>query len=87
MIRARLSPPSELESPIPPTFAQGVGFAITGLGLVLQLLGVPNALVVAASMAFIAALLNSVFAYCLGCQAYLWLVRARVIRAKGATTA
>lgn len=87
LIRPRLKPPTELEDPIPPTFAQGVGFVITAVGLVLHLLGVPYALVVAASFAFIAAFLNSVFAYCLGCQIYLLLVRARIIRPKGAAAA
>ncbi len=79
-VRPRLAPPAEREDPAPPTFAQGVGFVITGLGLVLALFGVPYAVVVAAALAFVAAFLNSVFGYCLGCQIYLLLVRAGVIR-------
>lgn len=79
-IRPRLTPPAELEDPAPPTFAQGVGLLVTGVGLVLFLIGVPLALPVAASLAFVAAFLNSVFGYCLGCQLYLLLVRARLIR-------
>jgi len=81
VIRPRLKPPLELEDPKPPTFAQGVGLVITGLGLVLALVGVPLALPIAAGLAFIAAFLNSVFGYCLGCQIYLLLVRSRVIKA------
>ena len=46
-----------------------------------------DALVVAAGAAFIAAFLNSVFAYCLGCQIYLLLVRAGILGRKGAATA
>ena len=84
LVRPRLAAPTELEDPAPPTFAQGVGFAITLVGLVLQLVGVPGALVIAASAAFIAAFLNSVFAYCLGCQLYLLLVRAGILGRKGA---
>jgi len=76
LIRPRLKPPTELEDPVPPTFAQGIGFVITLVGLVLHLAGVPWALVIATSFAFIAAFLNSVFGYCLGCQIYLLLVRA-----------
>ena len=78
-VRPRLAPPAELEDPRPPTFAQGVGFAVTFIGLVLHLVGVPGALVVAAAVAFVAAFLNAAFGYCLGCQIYLLLVRAGVL--------
>ncbi len=79
VIRPRLAAPTDLEDPLPPTFAQGVGFAITLLGVILSVAGVPAALVVAASLAFVAAFLNSVFGYCLGCQIYLLLVRAGLL--------
>lgn len=87
LIRPRLAAPTELEDPIPPTFAQGVGFVISLAGLVLHLAGVPFGLVIAASAAFVAAFLNSVFGYCLGCQIYLLLVRAGILGRKGAATA
>jgi Domain of unknown function (DUF4395) len=87
VVRPRLAPPTELEDPTPPTFAQGVGFVITAAGLVVSFFIGPYAIVVAASFAFIAAFLNSVFAYCLGCQIYLLLARAGVLGRKGATTA
>ena len=88
LVRPRLTPPTELEDPAPPTFAQGVGFVITAVGLILSFLVGPIALVVAAGAAFIAAFLNSVFAYCLGCQIYLLLVRAGILgRARGAAAA
>jgi hypothetical protein len=79
LVRPRLQPPTELEDPIPPTFAQGVGFVITLVGVVLTLLGLTLALPIAAAAAFVAAFLNSVFGYCLGCQIYLLLVRAGVL--------
>jgi len=79
-VRPRLAPPAELEDAAPPTFAQGVGFAITLAGVVLGAVGLPVAVGVAAALAFVAAFLNAVFGYCLGCQAYVLLVRARVIR-------
>ncbi|MET0589875.1 MAG: DUF4395 domain-containing protein [Naasia sp.] len=84
VIRPRLAAPSETEDPAPPTFAQGVGLVVTGIGLVLALLGVPAAVPIAATAAFVAALLNAVFGYCLGCQIYVLLVRARVIRPRAA---
>ena len=87
LIRPLLKPPTDLEDPAPPTFAQGVGFVITGVGLLLHLLGVDYALVVAASAAFVAAFLNSVFGYCLGCQIYLLLVRAGILGRRGAAAA
>ena len=87
LIRPRLKAPLELEDPTPPQFAQGVGFVITLAGLVLHLLGVPYAIVIFASLAFVAAFLNSVFAFCLGCQIYLLLVRAGLLGRKGSATA
>lgn len=78
-VRPRLAPPEELEDPRPPTFAQGVGFAVTVVGVILGAVGLTLAVPIAASFAFIAAFLNAVFGYCLGCQLYLLLVRARVI--------
>ncbi|CAN5443987.1 DUF4395 domain-containing protein [soil metagenome] len=79
VVRPRLQPPSELEDPIPPTFAQGVGLVITLIGVVLTLLGLPLAMPITAGLAFIAAFLNSVFGYCLGCQIYLLLARLGVV--------
>jgi hypothetical protein len=88
VVRPRLKPPTELEDPTPPTFAQGVGLVITGLGLILSLIpGVGLALPIAAGLAFIAAFLNSVFAYCLGCQIYLLLVRLGILGRKTGTPA
>jgi amino acid transporter len=88
VVRPRLKPPTELEDPTPPTFAQGVGLVITLLGLVLSLIpGLELALPIAAALAFIAAFLNSVFAYCLGCQIYLLLVRAGILGKNRSTPA
>jgi len=79
-VRPRLGPPGELEDPAAPRFAQLVGLLVTGAGLVLGLLGIPQAVPVAAGIAFVAAFLNAVFGYCVGCQLYVLLVRARVGR-------
>jgi hypothetical protein len=75
VIRPRLAPPTELEDPRPPRFAQGVGLFVTVIGLALHLAGVPYALPIAAAMAFVAAFLNSAFGVCLGCMLYLLLQR------------
>ena len=87
LVRPRLKPPTELEDPTPPTFAQGVGFVITAIGVILTLVGLPAALPIAAALAFVAAFLNSVFGYCLGCQIYLLLVRAGVLGRHGSAAA
>lgn len=84
LIAPRLTPPTEREHPAPPTFAQLIGLLVTATGLALHLVGLPGALVIAASAAFIAAFLNAAFAYCLGCQLYVLLVRTRIIRRSAA---
>jgi hypothetical protein len=76
-VRPRLAPPSELEDPAPPRFAQGVGLVVTGAGLVLALAGVPWAVEVSAGLALVAAVLNAAFGLCLGCLMYLQIVRLR----------
>ncbi|TFD26801.1 DUF4395 domain-containing protein [Cryobacterium cryoconiti] len=78
-VRPRLNPPVALESAAPPTFAQGVGLLVTLTGVVLGLVGVAPAVGVCAAIAFVAAFLNAVFDYCLGCQMYLLLVRAGLL--------
>jgi len=79
VVRPRLAPPTELEDPRPPRFAQGVGLFVVTLGLVLQLVGVPLAVPIATAAAFVAAFLNAAFGFCLGCQLYLLLQRAGVL--------
>lgn len=82
LVRPRLGPPAFTESEKPPTFAQLIGFLVAGTGIVLQLVGVPYGLVIASGAAFIASFLNAVFAYCLGCEIYALLVRAKLIPAE-----
>lgn len=75
LVRPRLSAPTELEDPAPPRFAQavGLGFALVGLGGFL--LGVDVVGLVATGFALVAALLNAVFRFCLGCEVYLLIRR------------
>lgn len=79
LVRPRLAPPAELEDARPPTFAQGVGFAVAVAGVILSLLGLPYAVPIAAAIAFVAAFLNAGFDFCLGCRIYLLLARAGIV--------
>jgi hypothetical protein len=76
LIRPRLAPPADLEDPAPPRFAQGVGLAFAVVALVGYLTGAVLVAQVAVGFALAAALLNAVFAYCLGCEIYLFGARA-----------
>lgn len=80
LIRPRLRPPVALEDPRPPRFALLVGFVLTTVGLVLHALGVPYGLAIATAFVVIASFLQAFAGYCLGCQVFLLLVRARIIR-------
>jgi hypothetical protein len=86
-VQPRLTPPTELEDPRPPRFAQGVGLLVVGIGLVLHLAGIPLALPIAAGAAFVAAFLNAVFGLCLGCQLYLLLQRFGLVGRQHTATA
>ncbi|MFF2634091.1 DUF4395 domain-containing protein [Microbacterium sp. NPDC058021] len=78
-VQPRLAPPTDLEDPRPPRFAQGVGLFVSAVGLALHLAGVPWALPIAAAAAFMAAFLNAVFGLCLGCMLYLLLQRVGLV--------
>ncbi len=82
LVRPHLGPPTHLEDPKPPAFSQGVGLVVTLVGILLYVAGVPSGLVIFAAAAFMAAFLNSVFDYCLGCQIYLLLVRVGLVGRK-----
>jgi len=70
-IRPRLAPPADLEDPAPPRFAQAVGLAFAVVGLLGYLTGATLVGAIAVGFALVAALLNAVFAFCLGCEVYL----------------
>jgi hypothetical protein len=69
-VRPRLGPPTRLEDPRPPRFAQGVGLLFTATALVGFLAGPTWLGYAAAGMALVAALLNASLQVCLGCQIY-----------------
>ena len=76
LVRPRLDPPTEWEAAEPPRFAQAVGLAFAVVGLVAFLSGATLVGQVAVGAALVAALLNAVFAFCLGCEVYLLVRRA-----------
>jgi disulfide bond formation protein DsbB len=76
LVRPRLGAPAELEDAAPPRFAQAVGLAFATVGLVGFLAGATVLGLVATGLALVAALLNAVFGFCLGCELYLLIRRA-----------
>lgn len=76
-VRPRLAPPSELEDERPPRFAQAVGLGFALVGLAAALVGASVLFYVAVGLALVAALLNAVFDFCLGCEMYLLGRRAQ----------
>ncbi|WP_329070940.1 DUF4395 domain-containing protein [Streptomyces sp. NBC_01429] len=76
VVRPRLGPPSEFESPAPPRFAQAVGLVFSLVGLVGYLWGPSWLGLLATGCALAAAFLNAAFGYCLGCELYPLVRRA-----------
>jgi len=77
VVKPRLKGEVPTEDVRPPQFAQSVGllFALTAIvGLVT---GVTPIFTVAVAFALAAAFLNAAFNFCLGCEIYLLLLRAR----------
>ena len=77
LVRPRLSAPAHLEDTAPPRFAQTVGLGFAVVALIGYLLDVTLLGQVASGFALAAALLNSVFGFCLGCELYLLVRRLR----------
>ncbi|HEY0904801.1 MAG TPA: DUF4395 domain-containing protein [Marmoricola sp.] len=69
-VRPRLAPPTYLEDPRPPRFAQGIGLAFTAVGLLGFLAGPTWLGYGAVAAALVAALLNATVQFCLGCKVY-----------------
>lgn len=80
LVKPRLKKVGELENVKPPQFAQFVGFLFGIVGIIGFLIGSMPLFLIATAFALAAAFLNSVFNFCLGCEMYLLLVKARLIR-------
>jgi hypothetical protein len=75
LVRPRLGAPTALEDPAPPRFAQTVGLVFLVVAVVALVAGATPVAQVALGFALVAAILNSVFGFCLGCEVYLLLRR------------
>jgi len=80
LIKPRLKKVGDLENVKPPQFAQFVGFIFGVVGITGFVIGSTPLFLIATAFALAAAFLNSVFNFCLGCEMYLLLVKARLIR-------
>ncbi|MEO9324196.1 DUF4395 domain-containing protein [Nocardioides sp. C4-1] len=81
LVRPRLGAPDHLEDPAPPRFAQAVGLFFAVIGLVGLISGLDVVAYVAVGAALVAALLNAVFRFCLGCEVYLRIRRFTAVPA------
>jgi len=77
LIRSRLGPPGELEPEAPPRFAQAVGLIFALAGVAGYATGLTWLGLAATAAALVAAFLNGVFGFCLGCEMYLLIRRFR----------
>lgn len=79
VIAPRIAPAKPVPGP-PKRFAQGMGAAFTLTALALHFgFGADTAALVVLALVVVAATLESAFAFCLGCTAFGWLMRAGVI--------
>ena len=85
VVAPRLGPVREREPEAPPRFAHLVGLLFAVVGAAGYLLGVPVLGAVATGLALVAALLNAVTGFCLGCE--LYLIARRALPASPANTA
>ena len=74
----RLGPPRDVAGP-PKRFAQGMGAAITTLGVLALVLGWTTVVAVLLALLVIAATLEAALGLCIGCKLFAGLMRAGVI--------
>jgi hypothetical protein len=78
VVAPRLGEPKQVAGP-PKRFAQGLGAAITTLGVIALALGGMTVTTVLLAMLVAAATLESVFAVCVGCQIFAALMRVGIV--------
>ena len=77
LIKPRLKSETPAEDVRPPQFAQSVGLLFALTAIVGLTTGIDVLFTVAVAFALAAAFLNAAFNFCLGCEIYLLLLRAR----------
>lgn len=75
--RGVLKPDVHQEDPAPHRFAQGMGAAVLGLGVLALLAGAPQVGWALALLVVVLAAVNLVFGFCAGCFVYFQLARLR----------
>jgi hypothetical protein len=80
LIKPRLKSDATFEDVRPPQFAQSVGLVFALVAVIASVTGADGVFTIAVGFALAAAFLNSAFNFCLGCQVYLLLLRARVAK-------
>lgn len=78
VIAPRLGPARPVPGP-PKRFAQGIGLLVTAAATLLLAVGQPVATQVLLGLMIVAAGLESILAYCIGCQVFAALMRLGVI--------
>ena len=77
LVKPRLRGEVPTEDVRPPQFAQLVGFIFAITATILYDLGLETAGMIVVGFALAAAFLNAAFNYCLGCEVYLLIARAK----------
>ena len=80
IIKPRLKSTATLEDVRPPQFAQTVGLVFAVVAIIGSATGAGGVFTVAVGFALAAAFLNAAFNFCLGCEMYLLILRARTAK-------
>jgi len=80
IIKPRLKSTETFEDVRPPQFAQAVGLGFALVAIIGSATGAGGVFTVAVGFALAAAFLNSAFNFCLGCEMYLLILRARTVK-------
>ena len=80
LIRPRLKSEVTFEDVRPPQFAQAVGLGFALIAVIASVVGAGGVFTIAVGFALAAAFLNAAFNFCLGCEMYLLILRARTAK-------